>query len=78
MSTVYVVMGSAKDGGNYFYTFDSAEDAGLFIKQMTTQEFPKHDAFDIKWYSIPQIVSNAEDAISDMTEWVKQIHLRTN
>jgi hypothetical protein len=42
------------------------------------KELPVHDAFDINWTVIPQVITNASDAISDMVEWAKQIHLRTN
>ena len=43
------------------------------------QKFPKHDAFDIKWFLVEQGISeSAESAFDDMTEWAKNIHYRTN
>lgn len=78
MEKIYIAIGSAKDGGMYFYSFDSEMDARLFVNQMYTQELPNHDAFNINWTVIPQVITNASDAINDMVEWAKQIHLRTN
>jgi hypothetical protein len=82
MKKIYIAVGHAKDGGVYFYTFDNENDAGFFVNQIYTmgyaQELPVHDSFDINWTVIPQVITNANDAISDMVEWAKQIHLRTN
>lgn len=79
MNKVYTAMGNASDGGIYMYAFKNEDDAISFIKAINAQTFPKHDAFDIKWVVIPQVISeSAEFAFNDMTEWAKQIYLRTN
>jgi hypothetical protein len=78
MEKVYIAIGSARDGGTYFYTFDDETEAKLFVNQMYTQELPDHDAFNINWHVIPQSITNASHAVGDMVEWAKQIHLRNN
>jgi hypothetical protein len=79
MTKIYTAMGNAKDGGIYFYLFEDRDEAVSFTKGISMQKFPKHDAFDIKWNIMEQNLSvSAEEAFNDMTEWVNQIHLRTN
>jgi hypothetical protein len=79
MTKIYTAMGNAKDGGMYMYMFTDKKEAETFVNTIRLQNFPKHNAFDIKWLLVEQGVSeSAESAFNDMTEWAKQIHLRTN
>ena len=79
MTTIYIAMGTAQDGGTYFYLFEDKDKAVLFVEGISMQKFPNHNAFDIKWNIVEQNLSiSAEEAFNDMTEWVNQIHLRTN
>jgi hypothetical protein len=79
MTKIYTAVGNGADGGMYMYMFTDKVEAENFVKAIRVQVFPKHDAFDIKWFITEQDISeSAESAFNDMTEWAKQIHLRTN
>jgi hypothetical protein len=76
---IYNAIGQSKDGALWMYSFDNELDAVGFVDMMKHASFPKHDAFDITWGVAPTVISESvESAYKDMTDWINQIHLRTN